>query len=85
MPIYNEQLNNGQKIPLSFPQQRIWFLQNLYNDHVMYNTLRCFRIKGLLDMEALQMTLHTLVARHDALRSRLHLFQDGSPYQVMEN
>jgi polyketide synthase PksJ len=84
MPIYNEQLNNGQKIPLSFPQQRIWFLQNLYNDHVMYNTLRCFRIKGLLDMEALQMTLHTLVARHDALRSRLHLFQDGSPYQVME-
>lgn len=80
----DNRLNSDREIPLSFSQKRIWFLQNLYNDHVMYNTLRCFRINGFLDMDALQMTLQTLAVRHDVLRSRLHLSPDGSPFQVMD-
>jgi len=77
-------LSSGQEIPLSFSQKRIWFLQNLYNDNVMYNVGTCYRINGLLDMEALRITLHTLTTRHEPLRSRLQIAQDGYPFQIME-
>jgi len=85
MPINNnEKSDSVQKCPLSFSQYRVWILQNLYNDDVMYNTSRCFRIEGPLDMGALQKTVDTLVARHEALRARLQIARDGSPFQIME-
>jgi hypothetical protein len=71
-------------IPLSLPQRRIWFLQHLYDDDVMYNTNRCFRIQGPIDMEALRVTLQTLALRHEPLRTRFQIDQDGSPFQVVE-
>ena len=84
MLINKYRLSSGREIPLSFPQRRIWFLQNLYNDNVMYNVGRCYRINGLLDMEALRIAMHTLTVRHEPLRSRLQIAQDGYPFQIME-
>ncbi|MDI6741135.1 MAG: condensation domain-containing protein [Smithella sp.] len=84
MIIHKHRLSEGREIPLSFPQQRIWFLQNLYNDHVMYNVGRCYRVKGLLDMEALRTALYSLAVRHEPLRSRLQFARDGYPFQIIE-
>lgn len=84
MPINNEKSDSVKECPLSFSQHRIWILQNLYNDVVMYNTSRCFRIKGPLDTEALQKTVDALVSRHETLRARLQIARDGSPFQIME-
>lgn len=77
-------LSRGQEIPLSFSQKRLWFLQNLYHDEVMYNTARCFKINGPLDIEALHKTLHTLALRHEPLRSRLQKSDDGAIFQVID-
>lgn len=84
MLINKYRLSSGKEIPLSFSQKRIWLLQNLYNDNVMYNVQSCYRINGVLNMEALRMTLHTLALRHEPLRYRLQIAQDGYPFQIME-
>lgn len=82
--IHKHRLSEGREIPLSFPQQRIWFLQNLYNDHVMYNVGRCYRVKGRLDMATLRSALCTLALRHEPLRSKLQIARDGYPFQMLE-
>ena len=84
MSLDTDRLGGEEPIPLSFPQKRIWYLQNLYHDPVMYNVAKCFRINAILDAEALQLTLNALALRHEPLRARLQLAQDGSPFQVIE-
>ena len=84
MIIHKHRLSEGREIPLSFPQQRIWFLQHLYNDHVMYNVGRCYRIKGRPDMAALRAALNALALRHEPLRSRVQIARDGYPFQMID-
>jgi hypothetical protein len=84
MIINKYRLSKGLEIPLSFSQQRIWFLQNLYDDNVMYNVGKCYRINGHHDMDAMQATLNMLAVRHEPLRSRLQIAKDGYPFQVVE-
>jgi len=79
------QSNTGKIIPLSFSQRRICFLQHLYDDNVMYNVNRVFRVQGPLDLEALQLTLQTLALRHEPLRTRFRIAPDGSPCQVVDD
>lgn len=85
MNISNKIIKDFKKSPLSFSQQRIWILQNLYKDDVMYNTLRCYKIKGPLNKNALLNTVNALALRHEVLRIRLQLSPDGSPFQIVEN
>lgn len=77
-------LIKAEKIPLSFSQKRIWFLQNLYHDNVMYNVAKCFKINGPLDREALQKTLQTLAFRHESLRTRLKMTREGEIFQFFD-
>ncbi|MBM3861993.1 MAG: hypothetical protein FJ395_20405 [Verrucomicrobia bacterium] len=75
----------GQRIPLSFAQYRIGYLQQLYRDDVMYNVARAFRIHGPLDTEAVRRALRVVAERHEPLRSRIALDDDGLPFQQIEN
>jgi amino acid adenylation domain-containing protein len=68
--------------PLSFAQQRLWFLNQLDPDSPIHNIARALRIRGPLDLAALQRALDALVARHEALRTTF-AFHDGSPVQVV--
>ncbi|MBV9791364.1 MAG: AMP-binding protein, partial [Chloroflexi bacterium] len=58
-------------LPLSFAQQRLWFLDRLAPERALYNVPMAFELHGPLDHAALQQAIHGLVARHEALRTRL--------------
>lgn len=55
--------------PLSFAQQRLWFVQQLYPDSSAYNVASVLRLSGPLDTSAMSRALHQLVDRHETLRT----------------
>jgi len=66
--------------PLSFPQERIWFLEMLAPGNLTYNAQATFRLHGALDHEALRDTVTEIVRRHGILRTAFHAV-DGTPMQ----
>jgi len=67
-------------IPLSFAQQRLWFLDQLQPANPVYIISRAFRLTGRLDGSALQRALDALVARHEVLRT-VYEHHPAGPYQ----
>ncbi|MEL7144094.1 MAG: amino acid adenylation domain-containing protein, partial [Cyanobacteria bacterium J06573_11] len=63
-------------VPLSLAQQRLWFLQQLEPENSAYHMLRILRLRGHLNIAALEQALNTLVERHEALRTRFVTVQD---------
>jgi len=57
-------------LPLSFSQQRFWFLAQMEGANTAYNIPIALRLRGALDDDALQRALARIVARHETLRSR---------------
>src|SRR5262249_43062105 len=70
--------------PLSFAQQRLWFLDRLLPNKATYNIPAVWRLQGLLDGLALERSLNEVVARHEALRTRFVLRGD-EPAQVIKS
>ncbi|MBW8311373.1 MAG: non-ribosomal peptide synthetase, partial [Rhizobium sp.] len=71
-------------LPLSFAQQRLWFLAQLgENASRAYHMPLGLQLRGPLDRDALQRAMDRLVERHEALRTHFAL-QDGVPIQVIE-
>jgi natural product biosynthesis luciferase-like monooxygenase protein/amino acid adenylation domain-containing protein/FkbM family methyltransferase len=69
-----------EPVPLSFAQQRLWFVQHLDPANAAYNMVVATRVDGALDAGALVRALDAVVARHDALRTVVHV-RDGEPVQ----
>src|SRR5258705_10499017 len=63
-------LSRAGDLPLSFAQQRLWFLDQLLPDQGIYNIPTAWRLQGPLDAHALQSSIDRLVARHETLRTR---------------
>ncbi len=61
-------------LPLSFAQQRLWFLDRLAPDNPFYNMFGAVRLTGALDLDALRGAFREIVRRHEALRTT---FQPG--------
>jgi amino acid adenylation domain-containing protein/FkbH-like protein len=72
-----------QQSPLSFAQQRLWFLDQLEPNTPLYNIASVARIKGRIDIQALQQSLRRIVARHETLRARFTC-PDEDPLQVVD-
>lgn len=68
--------------PLSFAQQRLWFLQRLAPLSTAYNLTRAFLFNGELNIQALRQAFSALVERHGVLRTRF-IEIDGEPRQEM--
>lgn len=69
-------------LPLSFAQQRLWFLDQLDPDNLFYNILTAVRLQGELDIIVLQASLQALVQRHESLRT-VFAARRGEPMQVV--
>ena len=69
-------------LPLSFAQQRLWFLDQLEPGSAFYNMPAAVRLRGALDADALRRTLDEIVRRHEVLRTRFVAI-DGTPSQVI--
>ena len=69
-------------IPLSFAQQRIWFMDELSPGNPFYNMDSATAVPSTIDADALQRTLNQIVHRHESLRTRFVAI-DGEPRQVI--
>ncbi len=77
-------LANRQSAPLSFAQQRVWFLEQLEPNSPTYIISQALRLQGTLDVGVLQQSLDAIVAHHEALRTNFIVSVDGSPIQVFQ-
>ncbi len=73
--------NRDEDVPLSFAQQRLWFLALMEGANTAYNIPIGLRLRGQLHVQALQQALARIVARHSTLRSRFA--QQGDVAQVL--
>ncbi|WP_280489117.1 non-ribosomal peptide synthetase, partial [Nocardia carnea] len=70
------------RIPLSYAQQRMWFLNQYDTSSVAYNLPLAIRLSGALDVAALRAAVSDVVWRHESLRTRYPQI-DGTPVQVI--
>ena len=68
--------------PVSFAQQRLWFLEQLAPGNPFYNVPTAVRLTGLLNLAALEQTFNEIVRRHEALRTTFRML-DGQPVQAI--
>ncbi|MEG4032706.1 amino acid adenylation domain-containing protein [Microcoleus sp. S36b_A4] len=73
-------LGRDGNLPLSFAQQRLWFLDQLVPNNPFYNVPAALRLTGALNFAALQQTFNEIVRRHEALRTTLTVVS-GQPVQ----
>jgi len=74
---------SNEPAPLSFAQERLWFLEQLEPQSVAYNICRASRLLGNLNPSALEASLNEIISRHETLRTEFRLV-DGRPVQVVQ-
>jgi len=75
----------GSALPLSFAQQRLWFLDQMTPGNTAYHIPAMLRLDGRLNRAALQASLDALVARHAALRTTFRSSGDGQAEQLIHS
>ncbi|MGK7916466.1 MAG: condensation domain-containing protein, partial [Prochloraceae cyanobacterium] len=75
-------ISRDDKLPLSFAQQRLWFLDQLNPGSPIYNISGAVEIQGLLNIAALEKSLNEIVRRHEICRTTFKVV-DGEPKQVI--
>ncbi|HEY0781022.1 MAG TPA: condensation domain-containing protein, partial [Thermoanaerobaculia bacterium] len=71
---------SGEPFPLSFSQQRLWFLDQIDPDNLAYNLTNSLRLSGRLEVASLRRAFSEIVRRHESLRTVFELFE-GEPVQ----
>jgi len=76
-------VSREERLPLSFAQQRLWFLDQLAPNNPFYNCPSAVRLEGRLDLDALEEVINEIVRRHEALRTRIEA-EEREPAQVID-
>ncbi len=74
--------SRDSQLPLSFAQQRLWFLDQLTPGTPVYNIAGAIEIKGFLNVAALEESLNEIIHRHEIWRTSIKVV-DGEPRQVI--
>jgi amino acid adenylation domain-containing protein len=69
-------------LALSFGQQRLWVLDQIFPGNPLYNISRVWRFKGPLNVDALRRALNEIIRRHESQRTIFRV-QDGEPSQFI--
>ncbi|MEH2054886.1 MAG: amino acid adenylation domain-containing protein [Nostoc sp.] len=72
----------NQNLPLSFAQQRLWFLEQFLPDNPLYNLPQSFHLFGQVNLSALEESINEIIRRHEILRTTF-AFLDGQPVQII--
>lgn len=75
-------VSRSENLPLSFAQQRLWFLDQLIPNNPFYNVPVALHLTGSLNLAALEQTFNEIVRRHEALRTTF-VVVEGQPVQVI--
>jgi amino acid adenylation domain-containing protein len=75
-----EPVDRTGELPLSFAQERLWFLQQLEPQSSAYHLFNGIRLRGQLNLSAFEQTLQEIVRRHEILRTTFTVV-DGRPFQ----
>jgi amino acid adenylation domain-containing protein len=76
-------VSGQRKAPLSYSQQRLWFLEQMESGTDRYNLGTGIRLKGNLRLSALEQSFREVIRRHEILRTRFEE-TDGIPLQIIE-
>ncbi|MGW4640521.1 amino acid adenylation domain-containing protein [Sphaerisporangium sp. NPDC004334] len=74
----------GAAPPLSYAQERLWFMDQLVPEAAAYTIVLTLRLGGAVDAEALSAAVRQVADRHEALRTRFPAGDDGRPAAVVE-
>ncbi|MEH2128463.1 amino acid adenylation domain-containing protein [Nostoc sp.] len=77
-----EKVTREDNLPLSFAQQRLWFLDQLQPGSSAYNLSRAVQLKGQLNITALEQSFNEIICRHEALRT-IFVSGNGEPQQII--
>lgn len=72
-----------EHLPLSYAQQRLWFLDQVGGTTAEYNMPEAMQLRGKLNVDALTRAINTIVERHEALRTYFSAV-DGEPVQIIQ-
>lgn len=75
-------VSRDQPLPVSFAQQRLWFNDRIQPGNIAYNIYPSFRLKGVLDVAALEQSLNEIIRRHESFRT-IFTAVDGQPTQIV--
>ena len=76
-------VDRTQPLPLSYAQQRLWFIDQLEQGSASYNVSGALQIEGQLDIDAINWAFQEIVRRHESLRTRFEIVQ-GEPRQIIQ-
>ncbi len=74
---------NRDSAPLSFAQQRLWFINQLEPESSAYNEIMAVRLEGALNINALKGAINAIIERHEVLRTTYVMQDGGFPEQII--
>jgi amino acid adenylation domain-containing protein len=77
-----ERVTSLEQLPLSYAQQRLWFLDQLIPNNTAYNIPVAYRLRGPINVSVLEQSISETVKRHESLRTNF-VDVDGEPTQVI--
>jgi amino acid adenylation domain-containing protein len=83
-PVSIEPGMRTQPLPLSYAQERLWFMAQLQKDSPLFNIATAVHLRGELQVEALEQTFTEIVRRHEALRTVFELVDDAPAQVILE-
>ncbi|MEH2161477.1 MAG: amino acid adenylation domain-containing protein [Nostoc sp.] len=79
-----QSIGRDRYLPLSFGQERLWFIDQLAPNHAFYNVPEAFRLRGVLKTTILEQSLNEIINRHEVLRTT-YASVKGQPIQVIHS